>query len=360
MNRIVVVVLAVAFALAGSPYLLIAAHPYIKLKLDGQWQTGRPVAWSDSAVQLLARDGRLLEFAPEKATEYSKLPGDFRPMSQSEVRGQLLQEFGKDFEVSGVGHYLVVHPAGTRDQWAPRFEEIYRSFIQYFSARGWRLNEPEFPLVAVVAKSQAEFVRLAGQQGIQVSPGTLGFYSLENNRVLLFDVTAGNPQADWSVSAETIVHETAHQVAYNTGVHNRFGTTPRWLAEGLGTLFEAKGVWNARANTSQASRVNRYRLDAFRAMIKKGRPDDSISQLVSGDRMFQSNPEAAYATSWALVFFLSETQPKKFQELLQKAASRKALENYPSTSRLEDFTDVMGTNLTMLDAQLVRYIDGLK
>lgn len=337
-----------------------AEHPLIKLQIDGQWQTGRPVAWSDSAVQLLSRDGRLLEFAPQKATNFSKVSNSFRPFSQSEMRGQLLKEFGKGFEVSGVGHYLVVHPAGTRDQWAPRFEEIYRSFLQYFSARGWRLTEPEFPLVAVVAKSQAQFVQLAQQQEIDVSPSTLGFYSLLNNRVLLYDVTAGNPKADWSISAETIVHETAHQVAYNTGVHNRFGTTPRWLAEGLGTLFEAKGVWNARANTSIDSRVNRYRLEAFQALLKKGRPSDSISQLVSGDRMFQTNPEAAYATSWALVFFLSETQPRKLQELLQKAAQRKALENYPSTSRLEDFTDVLGTNLTMLDAQLVRYISGLK
>ena len=34
-------------------------------------------------------------------------------------RGQLLREFGQGYDVSGVGHYLVVHPAGKRDQWAP-------------------------------------------------------------------------------------------------------------------------------------------------------------------------------------------------------------------------------------------------
>ena len=53
-----------------------------------------------------------------------------------------------------------------RDQWAPRFEELYRSFVHYFSARGWRLTEPQFPLIAVVFPRQIDFARQASREGV--------------------------------------------------------------------------------------------------------------------------------------------------------------------------------------------------
>ena len=48
--------------------------------------------------------------------------------------------------------------------------------------------------------------------------------------------------ADWTTNADTIIHEAAHQTAFNTGVHTRCGDSPRWLVEGLGTMFEARKV----------------------------------------------------------------------------------------------------------------------
>ena len=48
---------------------------------------------------------------------------------------QLQREFGRAFDVSGTGQYLVVHPAGQRDRWADRFEQLYRSMIHYLTAR---------------------------------------------------------------------------------------------------------------------------------------------------------------------------------------------------------------------------------
>src|SRR5207237_10784250 len=125
---------------------------------------------------LLARDGQLADFPPDQATNYSQVAGAFRSYSQAEIRGQLLREFGQGYEVSGVGHYLVVHPAGKRDQWAPRFEDLYRSFVQYFSARGWQPTEPRFPLVAVVYPRQVDFAQQAGREGMTRTAGVLGYY----------------------------------------------------------------------------------------------------------------------------------------------------------------------------------------
>ena len=83
-------------------------------------------------------------------------------------------------------------------------------------------------------------------------PNTLGHYDPASNRVFLFDVTSGTSGDDWSENADTIIHEATHQTAYNVGVHKRFTAAPRWLVEGLATMFEARGVWNAQYDRSQS------------------------------------------------------------------------------------------------------------
>ena len=135
---------------------------------------------------------------------------------------------------------------------------------------------------------------------------------------------------------------------------------PRWLVEGLGTLFEARGVWQSRIYQSQPDRINRDRLEDWRTYAKSRRRPDAIAQLVSSDRPFAADPDGAYAEAWALSFFLSETSPKKYFELLGKSAARPAFADYSSATRLEDFTDIFGADLTLLDAHFRRFVAGLK
>src|SRR5262245_43854241 len=217
--------LALVLAVTSS---LPAADPLLRFDLPGRTVEGTPLAWSEKEIYLLGRDGQLIEFPPEQGKNPSKLSGGFKSLSQAEIRGQLLAEFGQGYEVSGVGHYLVVHATGQRDQWAPRFEELYRSFRHYFAARGWNLMEPRFPLIAVVYRRQTDFARQAAREGLTQAGGVLGYYSPTTNRILMFDPD-DSPQ--WSGSAETIIHEAAHQTAFNTSVHNRFSATPRWVVE---------------------------------------------------------------------------------------------------------------------------------
>src|SRR5262245_36661233 len=134
-----------------------AAEPLYRLDLPGRTLEGTPLVSSQQKALWLARDGQCFEFTTSEASNMAQVGGGFKSYSQAEIRGLLLKEFGQGYEVSGVGHYLVVHPAGKRDQWAPRFEELYRSFLQYFAARGWQLEEPRFPLVAVVYPREADF-----------------------------------------------------------------------------------------------------------------------------------------------------------------------------------------------------------
>lgn len=342
------------------PCLAMGQETMFRLQLHGSWLEGTPLHASREQVLMLLKDGRVQDVNPVEAKNYSDLRHSFQGISAAELRGQLLNEFGKGYEVSGAGHYLVVHPAGTGNMWAPRFEELYRSFVVYCSARGFRLQEPRFPLVAVVYSQQADFERHLQKEQF-VPPGQiLGYYSPKTNRITMYDVTGGKSGSDWTVNADTIIHEATHQTAFNVGIHNRFGTTPQWVAEGLGTLFEAKGVWNSRAYNTQAARVNRGRFESYKRYVATKRDKNSISNLVSDDRLFQTNPDAAYSEAWALTFFLSETEPKKYQQYLTKVAAVPRFTEYKSAARMQDFVSVFGTNFSMLDARMQRFFGELK
>jgi hypothetical protein len=188
----------------------------------------------------------------------------------------------------------------------------------------------------------------------------LGHYDPASNRVFLFDVTAGASGIDWSENADTIIHEATHQTAYNVGVHRRFTGAPRWLVEGLATMFEAPGVWNARYDHVQADRVNRGRLQGFRDYVATRRQPGSLATLLSSDQAFRSDPEGAYAEAWALSFYLSETQPRLYASYLAKTADRPLFSDYPAAERMADFQDIFGREMKMFDVKFLRYMEEVK
>jgi hypothetical protein len=329
--------------------------------IDGHDVEGMPLAWSRERVYLLGRDGRLWEFPPNQAHKFRKTSGSFASYSSAEIRAALERELGDRLEVTGTGHYLVAHPRGKGAFWANRFEDLFRSCTHYFTLRSLRLHEPEFPLVAIVWPRREDFVRYSATQGSNVRDDILGYYSPVSNRVTLYDQGPGRSGSRaWQQNEATIIHEATHQMAFNTGVHNRFGSTPLWLAEGLGTMFEAPGVWDWRDFPRQADRLNRDRLAQFRQWRRTGRQPGNFVNLISSDRLFQTNPPAAYAEAWAWVFFLTETYPQKFAEYVQHTANRPDFQDYPMARRISDFTAVFGDDLRKLESFFLQFIDGLR
>jgi hypothetical protein len=333
----------------------------IELVLGGKRLEGTPLAWSEQRVFLLARDGRLWDFNPGAAQEFRKTAADFRPLTAPMLRGHLEAELGRAYEVSNTGHFVIAHPRGQKDQWADRFEEMYRSFVAYFSVRGFRLQQPPFPLVAIVWKSREDFMRYTVRDGGKPTPGLLGYYSLETNRVTLFDVGSGKTSAaDWQQNFATVIHEAAHQTAFNTGIHNRFSPPPRWVAEGLGTMFEARGVNNSRAYTNQSDRINRERFQQFKEYRASRRQSDSLMQLIASDRAFDRDTAAGYSEAWMLTFYLVEQLPREYAQYLARTANRPGFTEYTSAARLADFTAVFGSDFRMLDARFLRFVDSLR
>ena len=332
----------------------------LALELNGAAIEGTPLFSSAREVQLLGRDGRLFVYAPDAARNSRQAAPTFRSYTAAEMRAQLARELGQTFDISGTGHYLVAHPKGQRDVWAARFEELYRSLVHYFSRRGIAVHEPEFPLVAIVWRNQQDFLRYSAQDGAPVSSNVLGYYSPRSNRITLFDTSggAGASGGGWQQNADTIIHEATHQTAYNTGLHRRFAVSPRWLVEGLATMFEARGVWNSRDYLTQSDRFNAGRLQQFRK-LPAARSKGALSELVAHDRVFDRDVNRAYAQAWALTFFLVETQSHRYSEYLKLTARRPAFSDYTAAERTKDFVGIFG-DLSLLEAHFLRFMDGLK
>ncbi len=320
---------------------------------------GQPLAWSDEKVYLLGRDGQLVSFAPSEARDYRKSAPRFAGLSAIEMRRQLVSEFGGDYEVSATGHYLVVHPRGQRAIWAQKFEGMYRTFQHYFRVRGFELSEPQYPLVAIVFRTQSEYQHYSQREESSLSPDTLGHYSVRTNRVSLYDVTGGSKSRAAADNIDTVVHEATHQTAFNTGIHARFVGVPRWMCEGLATMFEAPGIWDSVNHGQPRDRINDQRLSEFERFVDERRQSGAMVELIASDRPFKADPHGAYAEAWALSFYLSETRPKLYSEYLALTADRPAFRKYTAQQRVEDFRVVFGDDLETLEVQFLRHMDRL-
>jgi len=329
----------------------------IQLRLNAETIQATPIMATDKRVMMLSRDGQLWDFAPADASNFVRLPNTFQPMRQGELRGDLMAEFGREYEVSGTGSYLVVHPKGEKDQWAKQFESLYRSFQHYFSARGIRPHRNEFPLVAIVFPDFASYKEYAAQYGMRVSPAVVGFYSSLTNRVAVYDVTKGNKShPNWQENMNTIIHEATHQTAFNCGIHNRYAPQPKWVVEGLATMFEAPGVWDSKSHPNYRDRVNRQRLGEFLQYASSSRKPNSLAEFVAKDDAYLHHPRTAYGEGWALLFFLIETRPREFARYLEKVASRPADQPYDEVQRIMDFQAAFGRDLDLLESHFLSYM----
>jgi hypothetical protein len=336
----------------GTPRFMIEAT------VHGRYVEGAPLSWSDERVWLLARDGRLWDFAPEEATKFRKTASYFSPYSARELAALLQLELGQRFEVTATAHYLVCHPPGQAVNWGERFEQMYRQFGHYFSVRGLNLRQPDMPMVAIVFSQRTDFLHYSMGDGFRPGPEVLGYYSPRTNRVAMYDGAESHATAgDWRQSAAMLVHEAAHQAAFNTGVHSRLTSPPQWLAEGLATLFEARGVWNSDQYRQLSDRVNQGRLGDFRRFANAHPSPDWIQSLVTSDRPFTQDVAVAYAQSWALSFYLSEKEPAAYSKFLSTTAARPPFRSYAATDRIADFSHAFGDDWRMLDARVRRFMD---
>lgn len=344
---------------------------------DGKNQyEGKVLALSSSQCSLLDKQGKLIHLNVKSLKTFEKVSTRYQPHSTSAFRQELRKEF-PGYEVVGSTRYLVCAPRGRATKYSRLFDSIYRDVEQFYRVRGFRVVTPEVPLVAVVFGSQKEFVKYCVRDKVPPSSTLMGYYSLVSNRVALFDednhissaaeikqaptgkyaniLAAAGISGD---TANTIVHETTHQVGYNIGVHSRLGNTPIWLVEGLATALEPSGMRSNRGRNLQSDRLNPERAFWFAKKHRPTRMSGNLALLVASDEYFHRQVLNSYSESWAFTFFLLETSARRQQliKYLQTLSSRDPSETYSAKQRLKDFQAAFG-DISRLEVEFLRYMD---
>lgn len=393
-----------------SPAFAGKTQATVELRVGADRYEGRIADRGRDWCVLYDRSGQMHTIDLDDVTNFRRVSQQFSPYSFRELRSELTNQFGRDFEVATTRHYVVCAPKGRARVYVDIFEKTWRRFHMYFAVRGFRMPDPEFPLIAVVLKNQRDFMEYARGENARVGSGVLGYYWSRHNRVIMYEdrgrhttmlPEAGNPARErlladafsgvtsrqpnpflnddpwaWAFGdnsddvalrsgvdadlRETMVHEATHQLGYNLGLHNRTGANPKWIVEGLATLFEAPGMETHASDRSALKRVNVGWLRAFRRFADTNRPESFLETYVRDDAWFRSDMTNAYAQAWALSFWLIETRPRKYAAFLKQMASPEVAGRLTPESRVSIFREAFGDNLRMLDVEMLRYYQRLK
>lgn len=319
---------------------------------------GHPLAWDSKVLVLLHRDGSISNHNINDIKKFAELESEFTPYSSTKIQQRLQAEFGDDYRVSRTEHFLVVHPREGAQKWPATFENMYRQFKHYATVRGCSIQSPEFPMIAIILKSRQEFQRYSIKHKTMIHPLVVGYYSLESNRIITYaqnEVTEKNE----IIEDPTVIHEAAHQSAFNTGIHNRFSPPPKWATEGLAVMFEAPGVHFSSRHSKREDRINEARLAELKYYMASDHHKGKIVELIESDKLFMTDPRLAYALSWGLTFYLAETQPRSYFSYLKDTSQHKPFAKYTPLERKTDFTRRFGGNIELLESRMEQFIDDL-
>jgi Protein of unknown function (DUF1570) len=330
---------------------------------------------ADGGVLLLGRDGGIHTIGHAKSPHVEKLDRPFVRFNSSELARALCDELGPDFEAVQTRHYVIA-TRGSREyaQWCgDLFERLLGAFLDHWRGAGVPLEEPKWPLPAIIFSNEADFKVYATADAGEFAADSKGYYSIPSNRIVLYDLTATKGKKRATTASEikrraaaasfnmaTVVHEATHQIAFNSGMHTRLADNPLWLTEGMAMYFETPDL-DGTQGWKTIGEINRPRLTRFLDFVRKRRKRDSIASLVSGtDRFIDAHKATdAYAESWALTYFLNDRHRDQYVGYLQRLAKKQPMIWDEHEARLAEFQSAFGSDLKALDAEFLRFMKAL-
>jgi hypothetical protein len=254
------------------------------------------------------------------------------------------------------------------------YERLFDAFYTFWRSKGAELHEPDFPLAAIVFDTRQNYENYARAELGPSTSTIMGFYSLHTNLVTMYDLTGqeemkfvgdrnaqarisqllSQPNAERNVA--TIVHEATHQLAFNSGLQQRFTDTPFWVSEGLAVYFETPDLDNSKGWRNIGA-VNRYNLINFRKYLRT-RPPGALERLLSDDKRFRdpATMADAYAEAWALNYYLIRTDGKTYARYLKLLSEQTPLVMQEPAERRDQFLKVFGKSLEELEADFLKYM----
>lgn len=345
-----------ALGALGNP--LLGQNPrMLEVELRDSRIQGLPVHWGKYDAALLESDGKFHVFDLPDVRRHALLDIPFVPESLAHARASLQAELGGAYETMVAGPYVIAAPRGTVRRWQSRFTALLAGYQRYFEVRGWALRQSDFPLVIVVFATRAEFLGYCRTQTNRLPAQAVGSYFAKSNRCVLYQIE-GVGGTNWSETEATVVHEAVHQLAYNTGVHERLFENPTWFVEGLATMFEQSNVYDLRASSSTiTSRIHSQKLAKLQPLLRQpAQLETLVRGLIASDSLFSSDGATAYTVSWAMTFYLAERMPRQFQQFIS-LQSRRRFGSYSAGQRRQDFQTAFQSAPSMLVQQMTRLFE---
>jgi hypothetical protein len=306
------------------------------------------------------------------------IPGDvvhtsepFRPATADEMVEDLLAGPFRGFEVQRTAHYILVY------QSSPEFaaesgqvlEGLYRGLSDWFRKKGVPVHEAEFPMVAVVFRTDRDF-----RAHKKVAPEIQAYYELYSNRIYFYETSARDEQAP-EVAAlrrpQTVAHEGTHQILQNIGIQPRLAAWPAWLVEGLAEYCSTPQATRRGTGWTGIGAVNAQHLATIRDMADPnagqvpgahrpehiGRPPGMplVEYLVTKAHLTPTD----YSLSWALIHYLAVKRPDDFVNYLKTMARMPPLQDRTPRDHLTAFRGAFGENLDKLGHVVDLYLGRL-
>lgn len=338
------------------------------------------VEGTNGLVLLEGEDGVLWQIERRQIRSREDLSSHFEPLSPDALAEELTSELPAGFRVHVTPHYVVLYNTSRAyAQWTSSLlERLHKAFTSYWTNRGIKIQEPEFPLPVLVFADRSAYDASSREDLPGGTGNIVGFYSLRSNRVNMFDLTGAEalhgskgrrgsmreinhmlsqPAAVPLVS--TIVHEATHQLAFNCGLANRFADIPLWQCEGMAVYFEAPDLTSTRGWRGMG-RVNYPRLVRFQKNLPNWN-DTSLKKLISTDDQFRDSETAvdAYADAWALNYFLIKYKSRDYADYLKSLSEKSPLIRDGPDTRVEEFREHFG-DLKQLEQEFLKQMSRVK
>ena len=205
------------------------------------------------------------------------------------------------FEASETAHFVGIGdaPGRQRQDALGVCEAFAADYFGHFRAKGFTIDWPAAKLPVVVLagpESYAAFEQEFPDQAIG------GHFDLDANWLVTFDYGSkirqlGPAQAEEARQNNTLtlVHETFHQLSYNTGLLDRADDIPKCVTEGLATYAE---TWRP-AHRAAIGAINVRRRRGLEAAQRDGVRWVPLPTLLVSDPLFDDarTEQLAYAAS---------------------------------------------------------------
>lgn len=238
-------------------------------------------------------------------------------------------------------------PKGFRAAALDICEAVATDYRKHFTNKGFEIAEPADKLTVVVLMGPRSYAMF---EGIFIDEALGGHFDLNENRLVTFDFRGPGVNRKDAVPEQDntlqLVHETIHQLTFNTGLLDLKADTPLCVSEGLATYGE---TWRPRRKGEIGSK-NLRRLLGLNLSGKQGLGWIPLPTLLDSDGPFQDKKteQLAYAESWMFAYKMlrEPARTAKFRAYLA------ALRDKPDPKKRLDVAEDSLGDLDKLDKEI--------